>query len=234
MPNVLSANSIYEIVVQGICFGQAILNVLHCTVTATGTLDPDVDNEEGLLNSFRDLWRALMPDISEEYTVQQYRIRGFSSTIANPAHPGAPPYLLSYLTETIVAGEPDRDTGESAGDCSPTFDSVGVIKRTNRPGREFRGAMRLPPVPDTGFTGNLVTPALRDDIQAIVNGWLGPTNPGAGTHYTYSLGVFRRTAAVAAIQVLAPATFCRTVTAFQVRSLASSQVSRKQKKTLGA
>lgn len=223
-----------QISVRGQAQGQAIVNVLHYR---PNTLNPNFGSTiTQALTSFRSAWRAaVLPALVDDYQVSEYHGVLITGTEPDPLNPNKRRLRLADTATLVGAGAPD--TGGSAADPLPTYTAFTVRKLTGKAGRSNHGSARIGPLPET-FTlntnGNQLTIAALTAAQAcadMIKTVLGGMVAGDSLEPV----VFSRTNMLRAPVALGDALAGMvTITDAAVNVFVGSQVSRKQRATIGA
>jgi len=232
----LVPGDVVEVIVFGLMDGQSVLNVFHYKLmdyALSGNVQVTVKT---ISDGVRTLWRnQICPLLSQGYSVVQYQATVLLHTFVVPD--SNPPRINVQVGDrSISPGVPNFDIGTKAGDPLPTFNAIGAIKRTAKGGRDGKGAIRLGPFPDTDIDGNNVDTVINGAVIAALEVLLVSEDPFNPTDkYVPQGALLRRTAWFKAPPVVTPpAAYAELITAVEARPYASSQVSRKKKKTIGA
>lgn len=238
MAGELSSGDILEVIVFGAADGQSILNVFHYRMFTPeggggGTVVPTIQTAA---DGVRTIWRnQVLPLLSNSYAVNQYQVSRIKGKVAVP---GSVPVRrkLTYDLRAFANGDPVVDRGADVQDPLPTFNAIGVLKRTQLAGRSGRGAIRFAPVSDVSIDGNVVDGAIGGAWQDAADVLFTGDEPfNAGEVLSAAGIVFRKTEYLAsAVPNEPPDLFYAEITSTQVRRFASSQTSRKRSSARGA
>jgi len=224
----LQLERVYEVTVAATMQAQACINVFHLDIGKFGALGAE-DSLENLVRTIRNIWRThLLPIQNEDYAVQVYGVKSIVG------HTDAAPRHIEYGDAVELPGDDALDRGSIATDALPTFNAVGVQLKTAENKRTARGAKRfaglteadtqlntLTPTAYTSWSTHTEwlmegTPVLDGDGASMFPGvlsrllFLGDPNPGANAWARFNRCTLRK-----------------------VRSLVSSQKSRKQARIAG-
>lgn len=226
-----------QLVVHGQAAGQAIKNVFHY-VSEEITPDPlDVTIEE-LVSTFRTAWRAaVLPLLCNNYFASAYSGVVIEGTVVLE-HPDETEYTALKLGDvSTLDGEVGEDEGGSADASLPTEVALTIQKKTGKAGRENHGSTRFAPIGATSLSTvnrnqwSAGTLAAFSAAQAFIQGNLTP--PGFAGDFVPV--VFHRTRLLNAAPPIDGTVNYRTrITGTIVNLWVGSQVSRKQRATLGA
>jgi len=179
--------AIYEVTTSGRdeFSGQAVVNIFHYRgrKQAVEVLLPNDDipgsTIDAALLTFRLLWREyILTILSDHYFVDEYKMRH----IVGWSQLGADPQLITYGSQAILTGDlAGLDTGQRpAGEALPCFAAVSVPKKTDLPGRNFRGGSRLGPIPEGDNNNGRLTAAYLAIAEAATGNFaLGLLNNGS-------------------------------------------------------
>jgi len=220
---------IYRFKIDAIAKAQAIQNRLDYRAevgVSPGTTD---DAFTQLMATWRS---AVLPVLPAEYKVARYTLEVLSGKQNILNADGSPSSRLTLQKEELreANGNTLVDLGGKAGAVTSTFNAVGFRKRTTRPGKSYRGSMRLGPVLVVDMDEQEVLAASQGAYQVAANN-LVEIDFGEGLS-SLRLIVFGETAFLrggdAAIGL-----FTADVVDFALKTFITSQVSRKEKKTFG-
>jgi hypothetical protein len=226
--------SILQVSVLGQSNGQAVINVFHY---APFTLNPTFESSlTDVINGFRSAWRAsVLPGLVDDYKVGEYRCVEIRGTEAVPGNPNA--FRLRLGEAATVVGAGAADQGGDAGDPLPDYVAITVRKLTGLAGRTTRGSARFGPVSKAFVTipnANALTgagTAAGVQFSAFVKGSIGTVVPGDRINPV----VFSRTTLMRPVQPKVDTIGARTaIIDAAANPFVGSQVSRKQRATLGA
>jgi len=221
--------------VNGICDGQAVLNILDYRVYKSGGGSPGTSVNE-VVNLFRAVWRTdLLPLISSAYTVIDYTVTQIVGRTKTP--PAVGPANFVYGERDQLVGVPGTDVGGAAGSDYPTFVTVSGVKRTLKAGREQIGGIRISPVLETVATENTLTSTALTNFDAAFS--FLESIPGTGIGDVIQLVVFHQAGYLGrkADHVLSPSDkptdHTDDVVSLKTRKYVGSQVSRKRRRLIG-
>lgn len=223
----IAVDQLLQITVLGKASNQAVLNVFHYRPRELLSWVPqEILSFTALWFSF---WRNnILPRLSNTYAVQAYDFRVIGTSIANPTPP--PPAKINYVDALVIAGGA-MDVGIKIGDPLPTLNAVSWRLVSTLPTRHGRGGKRFGPIIEDDTIGNSLTGAAFTPWQTAA----GPYLLGLGPNeFLFNLDpvVFARTTYVAAVGNL-PRAHSAVVTSVITNSFVSSQVSRKERATIG-
>lgn len=143
----IQQDDVIEVTIKGKLLEQDALNVFHlCGVVEPAWVAPDPTSTQ-LLAAIRVNWDTdIIPLLSAEYSytlVQIGRISGYKMPV--PPLPQKPIPLFNAIDESLLA--PVLGLGNA--DCLPSYCAVSGRKKTNTPGKRYRGGIRFAGVPET-------------------------------------------------------------------------------------
>jgi len=143
LPKPLSTSCL-EIIVQGIMMGQTIENVYHYQgVQPVGSDELSFTLDELLLAFADEVWRAaVIPKVSEHYSVERYIARELSGNQLKNPNDTASPTVITARQFTQLSGGED-DVGDLVGDFIPTFNAMTYYLQTGLHGRHGAGHTRI-------------------------------------------------------------------------------------------
>jgi hypothetical protein len=220
--------------VYGQAAGQAVNNVLHFlpeTVNANFTA-----TAAQCLSALIATWRTqVIAKLNDSYTAAQYRLLVITGTVANPTPP--PGFILKLGDEAVQAGGLAADTGGELSDPLPTYVAATIRKFSGLAGRTNKGSIRL------GTLGEAMTEAANQNkltaaaITSLETArvWLF-TQQGTGVAGdSLTPVIFSKTTLLRLVQPRGDTIGARAVmTGAELNAFVGSQVSRKQRATLGA
>jgi len=231
MSATLLSTAVYKFSVDGIAKNQAIQNVLYY-VASTST-PPLAKNTDQAMAALITNWQTnVLPLLSSEYTVARYRLDTIIGKVATKIVNGVQLYKDSKSEILEVAGT-GIDIGGKAGVIVPTFDAVGVRKRTLRPGKSYRGSMRLGPIVVADVEEQIYAPAALTTAQTKMTAFRADLTVDTGPDKMTLVVFGRKDFYGAGPGVTNPELYTAAVDTLTVKSLLTSQVSRKEKNTFG-
>lgn len=221
--------------VNGICDGQAVLNILDYTVSKSGGAAPGTSVLE-LLTSFRAIWRSnILPLLCSTYSVTDYSAVVINGRTVQP--PAAGPARFTYGEKQYYTNTGAADSGVVATPDSPTFVSASGVKRTLKAGRQQYGGIRMSPIPIATVTENTMTVPAQTAWNTAFTFLTSFAGTGVGDicqlvifHQAHYLG---RMKTPGLSDNPSPAANADNVTLILCRKYAGSQVSRKRKRLIG-
>jgi len=223
-------NHLIEAVVRGQAGSQAVVNVLHYRLEATGIdadVQPSSDELADFLSSFRDLWvTEFLPLLSDIYRVEQYEAGAFKLVTIKT---GATVYTPLFVQQALNVPAP-ADPGEVAGDNLPYFNAVSARKVTGFGGRNWRGGLRFSVIPEASNVNGQLTSAAFTAWTAAVDTLLNDITVAVGNAWVCNLVVYSsklHAAATVADPTAVANAYARLVTAVAPKETVSSQLSRK-------
>lgn len=158
---------------------QAVNNVLHVRAydpaAAYGADLVGSDMNVAILG-FRSLWRELLGNVSDHYTVINYRLVELIGKI--PEIPDEQEGTWTYGTQAEEAGVPVDDVGGAVGEALPLFAAYSIRKKTAFAGKRFRGGMRLSPVVEEDQSNGRIDEIRFANLQLALTPFLAGWNPG--------------------------------------------------------
>lgn len=235
MAELLSVDNVYRFVVTAAAQGQQIMNIMHyrADVQVGATI---LDLQTALVDLANNWGTILYPKLSTEYIVKRFQLwsiignqPGKVDTNGNPLT-----YVPLYGTLLEQAGGA-ADHGTLAGAIVPTFNAVTFRKRTTRPSKRYRGGMRVGPIRFTELLDNDLTAAAVTDWQTVGTALKAPVVVEVGK-VTLIPVVFSLTALTKKPRPVTepkPVNWTADIVDMAVSTIASSQVSRKERKKFG-
>lgn len=230
----LPASSIIQITVLGVAAGQAVNNVLHYAF-ASANPGGFVSSLGQCLTAFRTAWRAgVLPGITSEYHVLAYRGVSIVKTKPDPNDPNKKVWDIGDVAD--ILGDAILDAGGDARAAAPTFVAYSIRKMTGVGGKDKRGSARIGPIAEETTDVDLpnqLTPGgltLAQNAAATIKAVLNAGVPGD----TITPGIYSRTSHFRAPVGAFPEVFFTPLIDAQANTLVGSQVSRKQRASLGA
>lgn len=178
----LDNNYVQEVSFHAKYDGQDIVNVCHFGPPAAGGW-PDPANPptslqllNALIVRWTNTWEALQSSLMAYGRVECRQVNGWFSPFGLPdtGHP-----MYNAVDVAVWPG-----FGDIVADSLPSFAAVTMRKNTNRPGRSFRGSMRIGGVPEVdtlATNGSFLAPAplglwqvAADAFRALITLTVGP------------------------------------------------------------
>lgn len=230
----ISDLSTVQITVRGQSNGQSVVNVLHYIPSMLAPAFSSTPDQ--ILNAFRSAWRAaVLPHISQHYAAVEYALVEIRGTEADPNNPNA--FRLRLGEAGVIAGVAVSDQGVLTTDPLPTYCAATFQKRTLEAGRSKRGSLRLGGIVEAQTEAtqpNTLTAAARNAL-ANVSTFLTQVLSTGVAGDTLNPCVFSRELLLRGVNPKNDTLGARfAITKVILNAFVGSQVSRKQRATMGA
>lgn len=227
MEPTIAVGDVLEFRVFGKYQGQAVINVMHFTVTCSNLTPINPPTMLQALQEFIGLWRSeILPLASELYFASAYEVQRVVGVTYDAL---TERYGAVYGAGAIQAGIVVTDTGDLVGDPFSSLVAASWRKFGYSASRKMKGGMRLPPTLESNTLAATPNNWSEDfyllmGIKAVNFNTPATIVVGADT-WTLRLQIFSRKEAYTLGGV--PFSGCSLSMEFDVHREVSSQVSRK-------